>query len=445
MSKTAHEELLEAIRSRQQKSTEFNGGILTADRYVRTIPECVGSDLCYRFAAKGNISFDDIIKKSTLTLTYNNPEMVIEDLYGKSYDLHDEDGESIELPKNTLMVFKHVLTTPKKDRDGDIMRTQGARPDPKMLLLWQHVHTLPIGKMLHVYEHNSKRLGVYSAIVDMNDLCHDSAVMVENKMGRFSHGFKALEFEKVKHEGNHSPGGFDVKAFEIMEESLVSVPSNTDAETEEVLLSLVEGGKLTSPLMKGIGKNIRTKRDKSVAVPLDIAGLKVPITLDLNLQLNGKAFGNDSTSGEPEETKSGCTGEAGCDCGCGKSGSSEKADADTDTGEKGSDKEMTCPKCGSSMKNGICEKCGYGLKEDDQICEKCGSTMKGGVCEKCSPSKKKDEEKSITAQEAMSIFLTKSTKDERVRMKATLTSMEEVDRVTKETSDFKKFVGKTKP
>ena len=226
-----NEELVLAIRERSEKLTEFNGGILLADRYVKTISECVGSDLCYRLAAKGNTSFADIIKRASNTLTYNNPDMVVEDVYGENkYEWRDSDGDLVELPKHTLMVFRHVLTTPRKDRDGDTMRTKGGRPDPKMSMLWQHVHTLPIGKMLAVHEHNERRLVLVSAIVDINDLAHDSAKMIEAGMGRFSHGFKALEFEK-----NKEGGGFDIKLFEIMEESLVSVPSNTDAENEEIV------------------------------------------------------------------------------------------------------------------------------------------------------------------------------------------------------------------
>lgn len=277
---TPHELLLKAIRQRQEKKTAFNFGILTADRYVTTLQDCVGIDACNKFISKGMTSFHDIIQKASNTLTYNNPDMILEEVTGRQqWGDSDSKGykqialssplpDGVELPKNTLMVFRHVLTTPRKDRDGDILRTQGARVDPKMLLLWQHVHTLPIGLMLATVEHSSKVLSLISAIVDMNELCHDAAVMIDNKMGRFSHGFKAVEFEDMKEEEGEttSPGGFDVKRFEILEESLVSVPANIDSETEEVLLSLVEGGKLTSPLMKKFGKSVRSKRPVSSSV-----------------------------------------------------------------------------------------------------------------------------------------------------------------------------------
>lgn len=369
---TRNAELIREIRQRQQKNTEFNYGIIPADAYVKTLEQCVGSDLCYRYAAKGTNSFDDIMRKAAKTLTYCNPEMTIEE---KATDLYTTGKlpEGIVLPKNTLMVFKHILTTPRKDRDGDILRTQGAQVDPKMLLLWQHVHTLPIGKYLGTAEHTAKKLVVYSAVVDMNELAHDAAVMIDNDMGRFSHGFRAIDFDNLKEEGSgrtSGKGGFDVKEFEIMEESVVSVPSNVGADTEEIILSLVDGRKLKSPLMKQVGSRIREKRP-----------MTIPVKIDLNLSLNGK-----SINGEQSAAKGG-DGEG---CGCG--GAPKEADGKATGKEEGADdKEMTC-KCGGKMKDGKCDKCGKAAKDTDVDGEKakkgecpdCGAKLTDdGICEEC--------------------------------------------------------------
>ena len=255
--------LLKDVRSRQEPDNNFNYGIMTADRFVKTLQDCVGSDLCYRYAAKGKISFQDALTKAAETLTYSDEGMVTEDVY-LDFKARFKRENDVELPKNTLMVFRHVLTTDSKDRDGDILRTKGAKVDPKLLLLWQHVHTLPIGKMVTISNHTEKKLEVVSAIVDLNELAHDAAVMVDNDMGRFSHGFRALEYEKIKSKspvgGKEKPGGFDVKGFEILEESLVSVPANADAEIQEVMLDLIESDKLTSSMMKGYGKQIRSSQ-----------------------------------------------------------------------------------------------------------------------------------------------------------------------------------------
>jgi hypothetical protein len=290
-SMTPQEKLLAAIRARQQKSTEFGYGIITADKYVQTMLDAAGTDVCYKAARGKNTSFSDVMEKAARTLVYSNSDMELEDKIAE--DRYTDLLGEVEVPKNCLMVFKHVLTTPRKDRDGDILRTEGMTPDPKMLLLWQHIHTMPIGKMLMICEHNTKVLSLYSCIVDMNETCHDSAVMVDNGMGRFSHGFRALEFERTK-EGDGQEGGFDVLKGEIMEESLVSVPANIDSETEDILLSLVEGGKLTSPVMKQVGQSIRDGRP-----------LKVPVELDIKVAVNGMEVKdeNESGSGEGEEER----------------------------------------------------------------------------------------------------------------------------------------------
>lgn len=248
--------LLNSVRNRRRKLTEFGYGITTADRYVVTLQERLGIDGCYRYFARGNVSFDDLLRKAAQTLVYSNSDMVVEEK--RTSSAADLDWK--DLPKNTLMLFKHVLTSSRTDRDGDTLHSEGAELDPKMLLLWQHLHTMPIGRMVKVADRNQHLVRVYSVIVDMNDLCHDAAVMIDNGMGRFSHGFRAIEYEKAKNQPNGEEGGFDVRRFEIMEESLVSVPANVDAETEEILMGLVGKGKLTSPVMKEIGRSMRKKR-----------------------------------------------------------------------------------------------------------------------------------------------------------------------------------------
>jgi hypothetical protein len=106
----------------------------------------------------------------------------------------------------------------------------------------------------------------------MNELAHDAAVMVDNNMARFSHGFRALEFDELKEEEGEvtGPGGFDIKRFEIMEESIVSVPSNVDAQVEEQMLDLIEGGRMTSGLMKELGKTMRDKRPVTISVEKEV-------------------------------------------------------------------------------------------------------------------------------------------------------------------------------
>lgn len=261
-------DLIDLIRNRKSRS-ELGYGILTADKYVSSVADCVGHDACRKYEG---MDVGLLIKESSQKLTYSNEDMVAFGIKS-SGDLSEWLSDDIELPPNTLMVFRHVLTTPRKDRDGDILRTGGATPDPKMCLLWQHIHTLPIGKMLEVVEHNDEVLKNVSAIIDIGDLAHDAAVMMANGMGRFSHGFRAITWEQLKEESGETTGptGFDIKTFEIMEESIVSVPSNVDAQTEEILMTLQSRKEVKSDIVRDfIQKSVVEKR------PLSTPGVDVP-------------------------------------------------------------------------------------------------------------------------------------------------------------------------
>ncbi len=358
---TPNDTLLAAIRLRGQKQTEFGYGIRTADVFVRTLAERIGIDSCYKWAATRQTSFDDLLQKAARTLVYSNSDMVIEE---KNVDQIRKDHD-FELPKNTLMVFKHTLTTSAKDRDGDVLHSAGAKPDPKMLLLWQHLHTMPIGKAIAIADQNDEYLKMISCIVDMNETSHDAAVMVDNDMGRFSHGFRAIDFEEIKEGDKKRPSGtFDIKEFEIMEESLVSVPANIGSTTEEVLLSLVEGGKLTSPMMKEYGKVLREKQP--IQVPVTFREIQCRSFDELKQAHEaGLIAGVTKAGGKSDETTDDKRGRAGTP----KETDEETAD-DEGRGEvrkeEGADKKMKCPECGGILKDGKCTKCDYAVPKLDE-------------------------------------------------------------------------------
>jgi len=345
-------ELIAAVRARTGSKSSFGYGITTADRYVAGFRDCVGIDKAYRHAAKGQTSFNDLMEKAARTLVYANPEMELEKATATASNfpgMLKGAPEGTELPKNALMVFRHKLTTSTKDRDGDVLHSDGMVVDPKMLLLWQHIHTMPLGPYIYTHSQDEKALRVVSAIIDMNDVCHDAAVMADNGMARFSHGFKAVEFEKFKDEKGNEIGGFDIRKAEIMEESMVSVPANVDADTEEILLSLVEGRKLTSAVMKDVGQAIRAER-----------AVRVPVTIDLKMLLNGQEVRDEG--GQP--------GEKGR--GEGTKGTEPSAKADGGSGgekqEEAGDEEMTCPECGSTdIVDGVCQECGYVFAEGEKV------------------------------------------------------------------------------
>jgi HK97 family phage prohead protease len=192
--------------------------------------------------------------------------MVKEKTFTSTKEMAEVLPEGVELPEKTMLVIQHVLTTDRVDRDNDILRTAGAKLDPKAPLLWQHMHSMPIGGVLSEVSHDDRELKVVSALLDMNEITKDAGILVEANLLRFSHGFRVLDFEERQpEEDDKGWPGFDIKEFEIMEASLVSVPSNIDAEIE-----IVAGKKFESDFFKHYQKELVDSRPTVVAPQLKL-------------------------------------------------------------------------------------------------------------------------------------------------------------------------------
>lgn len=154
-------------------------------------------------------------------------------------------NDGVALGEGVLAEFDAVITSSKEDRDGDILESKGANVDSRMPLLWQHDCKQPIGRFLGVtHRDNEKVIGQF-ALAD-TELGRDALTLLKMGALRISHGFKPLEFEPRK-----SSGGFHVKAFEVVEASLVSVPANTDA-----VVTALNTGKFHSPAIKSWAANL---------------------------------------------------------------------------------------------------------------------------------------------------------------------------------------------
>ena len=165
--------------------------------------------------------------------------------------------EDAEMPKNALMVFRNKITTNDEDRDGDVLHTEGATIDMPLPLLWQHNSALPIGKMLAVDKHTAKMLRVFSVLLDMNPLTEDTAKLIEAGVLRISHGFIPKVYEPRSEPSKNVPyDGFDIREFEIMEESTVSVPSNRGA-----VIEMYSRDSFKSGVMQAVGKTLFDNRD----------------------------------------------------------------------------------------------------------------------------------------------------------------------------------------
>lgn len=265
-----NQKLIEAINGRSAQlrgllesghdiSDSLGGSMLTtADVYVQRALDEIGRGAAAKYFKCMGEGRDNLIKRAASTMVYSADDLeTVEKRTGSASDIEAIIGA--KAPMHAMMAIVNRLTTPSEDRDGDTLQTAGAMMDPKAPLLWQHLHTSPIGKMVRIIEQNKDLLKVATVLLDLNDLTSDAAKLVEAGALRFSHGFIPLEFEERK-------GGpyarFNVLKFEIVEESLVSVPSNRDAEIE-----LFSRGKLTSEPFKNHAKALFDSRTKVHAVP----------------------------------------------------------------------------------------------------------------------------------------------------------------------------------
>lgn len=238
--KSSHDSLLAKVQERKSA-----GHITTADRYVRRAVEEYGIR-----------DGDPLIKDAVSQLVFCEPSSSKEAVGGP-----DVLPAGIVAPPKTLMIVRHVVTSSREDRDSDILHPEGAELDPKSPLLWQHLHTMPVGRVLAKLEQNERVLRVVSCILDLNELTKDIATLVEADCLRFSHGFIAKEWHD-RNEGKEPAAdqppmmmGFEITRYNILEVSLVSVPSNADAEVE-----LWSRGKLESDMMKHHAKSLFDKR-----------------------------------------------------------------------------------------------------------------------------------------------------------------------------------------
>jgi hypothetical protein len=221
------------------------GGIITADRFLAPIADCftAGGELC-PVQVYGKSDADKWAKElsqSSSRLTFSGATEFA-DADAKSYT---GDGAA-----EFLLTRNCVVTTPRKDRDGDILESEGAIFATKVLC-WQHNTMLPIGAVWNGLGTKANVTCTLGILDVFGGLGADAAKLVAANALQISHGFNPIKGKFAPLSG----GGWHVKGFEIMEVSLVSTPSNVDAA-----IDLYDAGKLTHALVKAWAKSIRDAR-----------------------------------------------------------------------------------------------------------------------------------------------------------------------------------------
>ncbi len=206
---------------RQRKSYS---GIATADRFLADVQSCLDGGMCpTRLLGKSDASWKKALKHSRNQLVYLDDDLTIK---SESFDVLRAEIEK-SLPPKSAGGFDHITTTTRRDRDRDVLETGGARVDAKGPLLLQHMPFELVGRLVSVLQHTKKALVERSAVA-ATAMSDDVMTLVEFGAFRISHGFRPFKWELIDPDDDRA--GFHILEYEIMERSLVSVPSNVDAE-----------------------------------------------------------------------------------------------------------------------------------------------------------------------------------------------------------------------
>lgn len=314
--KTTLAALLESIQSRQSVSAF---GIASASTYLKSMDACVAG-ACPKdlFELADSELWKKEVADSINRLIYCGEDLEADLMQKSAYD-------GTNLTPGCVLEYDCVLSSRRKDRDGDILEQAGGMElDQKMPLLWQHIQVSPIGKHVKMLSQDESVTKSKFAIAD-TQLGRDAAVLVKMGALRKSHGFRPLEFDPVEivkgADGKDYVRGWHVKKSHVFEGSLVSIPSNPDGGVLTVYEKQADG--IMTAFSRDYLKSEPVKRwAKSVydARPAQSAGFTLQ-TKSVSAELPADASGMDPTEVEK------------------------------------------CPKCGGTMTaGGKCSKCDY-IKE----------------------------------------------------------------------------------
>ena len=203
-------------------------GIGYADAYIRTLVEAAGSpDRLSRYLIANDLAqLEKSLKNAADKLVYCNDDMGVTAGHLPTRTFGTPLRKDLTMPPRSIMTLEYVATSSRKDRDGDILLPMGAQVDPRMPLLWQHLGESPIGPFVAELSRDDNKLMLASAIAETK-LGEDAVTLVEAGALRISHGFNPIEFEP--NDPSDEAGGWKIPRYEMMETSLVSIPSNVDA------------------------------------------------------------------------------------------------------------------------------------------------------------------------------------------------------------------------
>lgn len=127
-------------------------------------------------------------------------------------------------------IIKGIASTPRPDRDNDIVESKGATFSLPLPLLWQHDSNSPIGEVIEATV-TDKGIEFTARIVKIEEegrlknRIDEAWQSIKSGLVKcVSVGFKALEYDYIK-----DSYGIHIKSWEMYEISVVTIPANADA------------------------------------------------------------------------------------------------------------------------------------------------------------------------------------------------------------------------
>lgn len=123
-----------------------------------------------------------------------------------------------------------IASTPRSDRDNDVIEAKGAKFALPIPLLWQHNHNQPIGEVTEArvtdkgVEFTAKIAKIDEPGALKNRIDEAWQSVKSGLVKCVSVGFRPLEYDYLK-----EARGLHIKAWEWYELSVVTVPANPDA------------------------------------------------------------------------------------------------------------------------------------------------------------------------------------------------------------------------
>jgi HK97 family phage prohead protease len=129
-----------------------------------------------------------------------------------------------------FITVRGVASTPSTDRMGDIVRPMGAKFATPMPLLWQHRAAEPVGNVVFAAPTEKgipfeARLPIIKEAGRLKERVDEAVQSLKYNLVRaVSIGFSVISHEVIK-----ATGGWDIKEWEWLELSLVTIPANSEA------------------------------------------------------------------------------------------------------------------------------------------------------------------------------------------------------------------------